>query len=135
MEFLQKLITITGRWKDRKGSIIFHQLRNCVSSIEKYLMFCKWKIPHVWLIRKPLCFSNCEIPHVLSIKKYTCDQIEHVGVTICKCRMKKVHHGEMWIQISAPFCKPGWYVWKANCSTTLDFPFCLHLVATIWKQR
>ena len=28
-------------------------------------------------------------------------QIEHVGATICKCRMKEVHHVEKWIQISA----------------------------------
>ena len=64
-----------------------------------------------------------------------CDQIEHVGVTICKYRMKKVHHVEMWIQIGATVCKPGWCVWKAKCSTTIDFPFCLHLVDTIWKCR
>ena len=34
-------------------------------------------------------------------------QIEHVGATICKCRMKKVHHVKMWIEISATFRKPG----------------------------
>ena len=34
-------------------------------------------------------------------------QSEHVGATIWRCRMKKVHHVKMWIQISATFRKPG----------------------------
>ena len=72
--------------------------------------------------------------NLIQLKK-TYDQIEHVGVTICKCRMKKVHHFEMWIQISATFRKPGWNIRKAKCSTTVDFPFHLQLVTTIWKCR
>ena len=55
----------------------------------------------------PLVVSAIGQADDVALVSNPCDQIEHVGVTICKCRMKKVHHVEMWIQIGATFCKHG----------------------------